>query len=59
MCWDQSLVPSYHLPPGMYESPTPVTKDHIEMPDIHNFFIEYMGNANLGIIANTHVSILG
>lgn len=53
-------MPLGHVAAGMYEAPKPLTKDDpIQMSDIHDFFIDYMKNDILGIIANTHVSTGG
>eukprot|EP00026_Physarum_polycephalum_P000560 Phypoly_transcript_00561.p1 GENE.Phypoly_transcript_00561~~Phypoly_transcript_00561.p1 ORF type:complete len:1059 (+),score=104.59 Phypoly_transcript_00561:1178-4354(+) len=57
-CWDKTLVPGYHENPGTYTAPPPLAKDlGVDISDIHNFFIDYMKNDILGMVANTHLAI--
>ncbi len=58
VCWDAELIPPRAFPAASYEPPTPKTKgenEEVEVTDIHEFFVDYMQNDMLGVVANTHV----
>ena len=54
--WDPKLVPSKNYRPMDYSAPSPSsTISSITIKDVMNFFVDYMKNDNLGVIANAHV----
>lgn len=57
--WDQDLIPPrQNLVPMDYQGITPTPLEHprpIETPDLHEFFVNYMKNDQLGPIANAHL----
>ncbi|CAM6099682.1 unnamed protein product [Calypogeia fissa] len=54
--WEETLVPSDMDPPMDYTPPPVTPLDHpVKVEEIQEFFVNYMVNDNLGLIANAHV----
>lgn len=55
--WDDTLMPKVINEPPMDHSPAkPHIKAHVKTRDIQKFFVKYMNNDNLGMIANAHLA---
>ncbi|OZJ04567.1 hypothetical protein BZG36_02704 [Bifiguratus adelaidae] len=55
--WDQNLLPPRRdHPPMDYHPPEPVVKEKVTITDIQHFYVQYIVNDNLGIIANAHLA---
>ncbi|KAL5723649.1 RNA-directed RNA polymerase [Ranunculus cassubicifolius] len=55
-CWDENLVPTQTDAPMDYIPRRPRIMDHdVTLEEIQKFFVEYMVNDSLGVIATTHL----
>ncbi|OLL22395.1 RNA-dependent RNA polymerase 1 [Neolecta irregularis DAH-3] len=56
--WDQTLLPPRIFPPASYHAPKPLELDRpCIAKDIIDFFIDFIMNDNLGLIASLHQNI--
>lgn len=57
VCWDDELIPSRQIQPMDY-TPAPTTElDHVvTIEEVEEYFVNYMVNDSLGIIANAHTA---
>ncbi|KAI7881914.1 RdRP-domain-containing protein [Lichtheimia hyalospora FSU 10163] len=57
--WDKRLYPPNDMrnkEPMDVTPPEPKKVDQVQIGDIHDFFVEYIENDNLGLIANAHLA---
>eukprot|EP00026_Physarum_polycephalum_P000326 Phypoly_transcript_00326.p1 GENE.Phypoly_transcript_00326~~Phypoly_transcript_00326.p1 ORF type:complete len:1110 (+),score=131.29 Phypoly_transcript_00326:1837-5166(+) len=54
--YDRRLIPASHYPPGDYEAPKPEVVDRVTTRDIIKFFVNYIQNDALGMIAHSHMA---
>ncbi|KAF5183893.1 RNA-dependent RNA polymerase, partial [Thalictrum thalictroides] len=56
VCWDENLIPTHTDTPMDYFARRPRILDHvITLEEIQKFFVDYMINDNLGMIATAHL----
>lgn len=57
VCWDAELIPPRQIPPMDYTPAPPFQLDRdVTTEDIQEYFVNYMVNDSLGIIANAHTA---
>ncbi|KAK1842468.1 suppressor of ascus dominance [Colletotrichum chrysophilum] len=56
--WNQDLIPKdWHQPPMNYTQPTPaVLRRDVQVKDLRTFFVRYMQNDSLALIATAHLA---
>ncbi|XP_028767170.1 LOW QUALITY PROTEIN: RNA-dependent RNA polymerase 1-like [Neltuma alba] len=55
VCWDPELIPPRQIPPMDYTPAQSVQLDHdVMMEEVEEYFVNYLVNDSLGIIANAH-----
>ncbi|CAN6675384.1 unnamed protein product [Malus baccata var. baccata] len=55
VCWDQELIPRRQIQPMDYTPAPSMELDHdVTMEEVEEYFVNYMINDSLGIIANAH-----
>ncbi|KAB2604344.1 RNA-dependent RNA polymerase 1 [Pyrus ussuriensis x Pyrus communis] len=55
VCWDQELIPRRQIQPMDYTPAPSIELDHdVTMEEVEEYFVNYMVNDSLGIIANAH-----
>ncbi|KAG9445031.1 hypothetical protein H6P81_016371 [Aristolochia fimbriata] len=53
--WDSELIPPRQIQPMEYDAAPSTTLDHdVSVEDIEEYFVNYMVNDSLGVIANAH-----
>lgn len=60
VAWDQRLLPppsAWHEPPADYTPPSKLTVEVVTTADITKFFVDFVTNDNLGIIASAHLAL--
>ncbi|RUS27038.1 RNA dependent RNA polymerase-domain-containing protein [Jimgerdemannia flammicorona] len=55
--WDTKLIPKTNYPPHEFKGSPPTTVKRVTMNKIKNFFVQYIKNDNLGMIANAHLAL--
>ena len=55
--WDSRIIPPSTVRSYTYESTSALYKEVVSMVDIVNFYIKYMQEDQVGLIANAHLSI--
>ncbi|KAM0678311.1 RNA-dependent RNA polymerase [Binucleata daphniae] len=55
--WEDKLIPSKTVKPDTYSSNTALYKEVVSMDDIINFYIKFIRENQLGLIANAHLAI--
>ncbi|KAM0687981.1 hypothetical protein COBT_000772, partial [Conglomerata obtusa] len=55
--WDERLVPNKTVEPDDYASNTALYKEIVSMDDIINFYLKFIRENQLGLIANAHLAI--
>ncbi|XP_022146807.1 probable RNA-dependent RNA polymerase 1 isoform X3 [Momordica charantia] len=57
VCWDTELIPPRQIPPMDYTPAPPTQLDRdVTIEDVQEYFVNYMVNDSLGIIANAHTA---
>ncbi|XP_022994920.1 probable RNA-dependent RNA polymerase 1 isoform X1 [Cucurbita maxima] len=57
VCWDTELIPPRQIPPMDYTPAPPIQLDRdVTIEDVQEYFVNYMVNDSLGIIANAHTA---
>ncbi|NP_001315397.1 RNA-dependent RNA polymerase 1 [Cucumis melo] len=57
VCWDTELIPPRRITPMDYTPALPIELDRdVTTEDIQEYFVNYMVNDSLGIIANAHTA---
>ncbi|CAM8880814.1 unnamed protein product [Rhodiola kirilowii] len=57
VCWDPDLIPNCPFSPMDYAPAPSVLLDHdVTIEEVEEYFVNYMVNDSLGIIANTHTA---
>ncbi|KAM5566916.1 RNA-dependent RNA polymerase 1 [Rosa sericea] len=55
VCWDPELIPRKQIQPMDYTPAPPVEMDHdVTIEEVEEYFVNYILNDSLGIIANAH-----
>lgn len=58
LIYDHRLIPKFNESPMSYDAPRqPHQTEKVTCEQIQDFFVNYMKNDNLGLIANTHVAL--
>ncbi|BBG94600.1 hypothetical protein Prudu_002930 [Prunus dulcis] len=57
VCWDDELIPSRQIQPMDYTPAPTLALDHdVTIEEVEEYFVNYMVNDSLGIIANAHTA---
>ncbi|KAI3844379.1 hypothetical protein MKX03_019878 [Papaver bracteatum] len=57
VCWDQELIPPRQVEPMDYDASPAIELNHdVQIEEVEEYFVNYMINDSLGVIANTHTA---